>query len=553
MNTEHASITRRARRFPVLLLLGLLPVFSLRAQDTSGDAAATANLTEQQAKLDERQQELSRLESSLRQQSDSLKTAEEKQSNLTLRQAVLDARSTLVAWRRAAETYTLNRKLAEKGIVSPNEVDKSRESAETAELAYKGALLALDKARLDILKEAAVISVVEARVYRTEGVRKAVDIKLANLSNVGKAQVAYHEESEDQLRERLGVPDIRVSLRDGAIIAEPYVQRIAFLGLGEETVLTYSLLQGDLEELDVDITYFGKQVTERVFLRKDSDNDIPMINSLNFDQTGQLGETIIYDLVLERLAETEKTYHLSVLNFPPELKVKFKDAGKSVSAVKFAQDVTRKPIQMEVIIPEEMPLDKLDTPIPFQVLVLDDKGRDTLLEIKRAHSDDLVDEAALKAGGIAHERLVFTPKGVGECELSSANLYNEITAGDTLAIKFKVKNIGTVPLRNIRMKLELPADWEANTEPEVIRMLELAQEETITIDLFPTPDLGVGDYTVRVDAECSFEGQKIAIDDKIVRIHVESKANVIGGVILLVILLGALLGIAVFLVRLARR
>jgi hypothetical protein len=63
----------------------------------------------------------------------------------------------------------------------------------------------------------------------------------------------------------------------------------------------------------------------------------------------------------------------------------------------------------------------------------------------------------------------------------------------------------------------------------------------------------VGDYTVRIDAECSYEGQKIAIDDKIVRIHVESKANILGGIVLLLILVGALVGIAVFLVRLARR
>ena len=198
-----------------------------------------------------------------------------------------------------------------------------------------------------------------------------------------------------------------------------------------------------------------------------------------------------------------------------------------------------------------MAQEKLDTPVEFLVLVLDEKGRESLLEIKRAHADTTVGEEQLKVGRIAHERLVFTPKGVGECELSSSDLYNEITAGNKLAIKFKVKNISTVPLRNIRMNLELPADWDANIEPKVIRELTLAQEESVNIDLFPSPDLGVGDYTVRVDADCSFEGQKIAIDDKIVRIHVESKANVIGGVLLLVILLAALIGIAIFLVRLA--
>jgi len=506
-----------------------------------------------QAELDERQAELNQLEVTLEKKADELKTAEEKRSNLQLRQAVLEARSSLVSWRRAVERYTLNKKLAEKGIASPSEVDTSREVAENAEQAYKNALLSLEEARLDILREAALIDVIEARVYRTDAVRKSVDVTLVNLSNLGRAQVAYQDESDADMHARLRVPDIRVSLRDGAIVAEPYVQRLGKLDLGEKATLTFELLQGDLEKISVDITYSGKEVTKKVFLRKDSENDLPDVNSLNFDQTGQLGNTITYDLVLERLAETEKTYNLSVLNFPQDLKVRFKDAKKTVSAVKFAQDVTKKAIAMEVVIPEEMAQEKLDKPEEFFVLVLDEKAKERLLVLKREKSEGGVEEADLLAANIAHERVVFTPKGVGRCELDSSDLYNEITTGEQLDIKFKVKNTGTVPLRDIRVKLELPADWEANTEPEVIRSLDLAQEASVTIALFPSPDLGVGDYTVRVDAECSFEGQKIAIDDKIVRIHAESKANVIGGAILLLVLVGALVGIGVFLVRLARR
>jgi hypothetical protein len=533
-----------------LLVLAVCVVPPAPAQETADtDAADQA----QKQELERKQTELDNLEQELQQKAKELKTAEEKRSNLALRQAVLDARSTLIAWRRAVERYTLNTKLAEKGIVSPSEVDTSRETAENAGLEYKDALLTLEQARLDILKEAAVVSVVEARVYRTDAVRKSVDVKLANLSNVGKARVAYHRATPAELEERLRIPDIRVSLRDGAIIAEPYVQNVPKLDLNEKATLTFELLQGDLEEISVDINYYDKTVTERVFLRKDSENDVPTINSLNFDQTGQLGETITYDIILERLAETEKTYQLTVLNFPPELKVRFKDQDKNVSAVKFAQDVTKISLQMEVIIPEEMPQEKLDKPVPFYVLVLDERARDRLLELKRAKADTQITEDDLRDTNIAHEGLVFTPKGVGRCELDSQDLYNEITAGEELKIRFKVKNVGTVALRNIRMKLELPADWEANTEPEAIRELDIGGEETVVIDLFPSPDLGVGDYTVRVDAECSYEGQKIAIDDKIVRIHVESRANIVGGVILLLILAGALVGISVFLVRLARR
>ncbi len=525
----------------------LIPAPSAPAQDP-------AEPPEMQ-ELERRAAELDRMETRLETQAADLQTAEQKQSNIELRQAVLDARSALVKWRRAQQEYALNRKLADRGIVSAREVESAREAAENARLAHRDAVLALERTRLDILREAAVITVVGARVYRTESVRKSVDVTLANLSNLGRAAVAYYDDSEDALRTRLRVPDIRVSLRDDAIIAEPYVQTVDKLDLGEEATLTFELLQGDLESVTVDIVYFDKTVSERVFLRKDSEDDQPAVNALNFDQTGQLGETITYDLVLERLAETEKTYRLAVLNMPPELQSRFRDVEQeaTVSAVKFAQDVTRKTLELQLIIPEEMAQEKLDEPVTFYVLALDEDAREALLALKRAQADAGVDAEDLRAAGIAHERLVFTPRGVGRCELLSTDLYKEITGSEPVSIRFAVRNTGSVPLRNIRMEVDLPADWEANVQPDVVRELALGAEQTVNIEVFPSPDLGVGDYSVRVDAEATHEGQAITIDDKVVRIHAESRANLLGGLILLAVLVAALVGIAVFLVRLARR
>lgn len=538
----------------LLLAVTTLPVFA-QEEDDSAQRAQQAELQKKEEELSKQEKELDRQERDLAKQAEELQTAEEKSSNLQLRQAVLAARSTLVAWRRTLEEFTLNQKLVERGIVSSRDVDTSREAAENAELAYKEALLDLEEARLDILKEAAVISVVEARVYRTDSVRKSVDVTLANISNPGRARIAYRDASKSKIKELLRVPDIRVSLRAGAIIAEPYVETVKRLDLDEKETITFELLQQDLEAVSVDITYFGKTVTEEVFLRKDSELDTPTVSSMNFDQSGQLGTTITYDLVLERLAESEKTYQLAVLNLPPELKTQFKDPEEdaTISSVKFAQDSTKKKLALDVIIPEELPQEKLDVPVTFFVLVLDAKSRDALQELKRSKPSEALADEDLKGAGIARERIVFTPKGVGEAELISSDLYREITVGKQVQIKFKVKNTGSVPLRNIRMTTELPADWEVTLEPDVVRALDIGSESTVDISLFPSPDLGVGDYTVRVDAECTFEGQKISIDEKIVRIHVESRANVLGGLFLLLVLGGALVGIAMFLVRLARR
>ena len=544
------------RRFNRLLIVGLLGCtlasMQILAQETS---VQSEDLTKREAALAKQAEELALLETKLAKQAEQLSTADEKAGNLDLRQAVLEAQAALVSWQRAEEESILNIKLSEKGIVSPREVDSARETAETAELAYKETLLQLEEARLIILKEAAQISVVEARVYRTDNTRKSVDVTLANLSNVGKAKVAYRDATKKQLEKLLGVPEIQVSLRKSAIIAEPYVQTIKKLDLDEKETLTFVLLQNDIEELVVDMSYFGKTIQERVFLRKDSAFDLPTVSSMNFDQSGKLGETINYDLILERLAETEKTYQLHTLSLPPELKVQFKDTEQkaTVSSVKFAQDLTKKQLAMEVIIPEELPLEKLDKPVEFFIVALDDASREKLQTLKHEKSGERITEADLTSAKIAHERIVFTPRGVGEIELLSSDLYREISIGDHVLVKFKVKNTGTVPLRDVRMQLEPPADWDVTAEPNVIRTLDISEEVNVDIQMFPSPDLGVGDYTIRIDAECSFEGQKVSIDEKTVRVHVESKANVIGGLILLLVLAATLVGIAIFLVRLARR
>jgi hypothetical protein len=63
----------------------------------------------------------------------------------------------------------------------------------------------------------------------------------------------------------------------------------------------------------------------------------------------------------------------------------------------------------------------------------------------------------------------------------------------------------------------------------------------------------VGDYEPRIRTECTASNRRVESEDKIVRIHISAKTNVLGITALIVLLIGLLVGIVVFGIKLTRR
>jgi uncharacterized membrane protein len=63
----------------------------------------------------------------------------------------------------------------------------------------------------------------------------------------------------------------------------------------------------------------------------------------------------------------------------------------------------------------------------------------------------------------------------------------------------------------------------------------------------------VGDYEVTLKTESFASNRKVDSDDKKIRVHVSSNTSVLGTAILVILLVGILVGIVVFGVRLSRR
>ena len=150
-------------------------------------------------------------------------------------------------------------------------------------------------------------------------------------------------------------------------------------------------------------------------------------------------------------------------------------------------------------------------------------------------------------------KLELVPRGVGKIEVQAVNLYHEIKVGDSVAMEVRVKNAGTRKLNNIRVVTDLPLNWRSEIRPDLIAALEQGKDEVVTIKFLPPADAAVGDYEPKIKTECSADNRKVESEDKIVRVHVASKTNVLGISLLVLLLVGLLVGIVVFGIKLTRR
>jgi len=368
--------------------------------------------------------------------------------------------------------------------------------------------------------------------------KKEVTLELVNTSDSGKMPFA------DELIEIAGssveatgeIRNIFVSIKhNGIVIAKPYEAEIERLGYDKPKKLKFVLQQLDVEDVTVALNYLGRIDEQNVYLEKVSPADEVTVNSVGFAQEGPLGESVDYDLTLERLAQAERIFKLRVANLPDQFTYRFNDtqAGTRVTQIKFTHAQSKRQLSLQVFLPEEMDLNLLDKPLDFYAVVLSEEqdanykpGRLNLTE------DEL---SKMKVGRV---RLILTPKGVPEFELIAQNLYFEIKTDETVEMLLTLKNIGTRNLNDIRIDTILPNNkWDSD----------------IRIVINPPLDVDVGATEVKIKAECEVDNVKIEAPEKNVRIEIVSKANIKGSVILIGALILLVVGIAVLTIRLSRR
>ncbi len=392
------------------------------------------------------------------------------------------------------------------------------------------------------------LSIIRARKYR-QGEQMMTEITLKNTSK----EVPHTSATMEEIAALNELRSIYVSLKDekGTIIAQPYDAVIDVLSYNQTASLEFQL-QKDVDEVTVVLQYMDVQDDERkVYLQKESEQDIVDISSMQFSQEEALGTSVTFDLALNRLAENEKTFTLRVINLLDRLSFEFVDptSQSRISQVKFTQAQPRRNLSLVVHIPEELDIELLDKAMVFYVAVLGDVeaekyGLDNRLHLKKEELKEL-------KGGI--EQLQLIPRGVPEIQLTSTNLGYDIKTDERVEMKATLKNTGTCDLSDIRIVVEPQTDWQKEISPEVVLSLERLEEQEIQILLIPPIDVTPGDYEAKMNAECTVDNRKVEAMEKTIRIHIAAKTSLTGSALLVIALVVLIAGIAVLSIRLSRR
>ena len=463
---------------------------------------------------------------------------------------LLDLKKARASYEIARQKLTNDKRLFKNNAISEDEYNKSQNELLSREVDYQKLILRLISQQSYIIVENAV-------KYQTRNGERRVKVTLRSTMEGNQEYLQQFEEHFDVF-----TPEMRSSkiynifvflsnLEDKTIIGSPYEIRIPVLELGKTTTADFSLLR-DVESLKVSLNYGGRKDEKNIYLEKDANANIVDIVSTQFSQEADLGSSAVFDLALERFSDTDDVYTLMVINLPRQISYEFVDAETNarLSQIKFTQGVNIKRLSLRTFLPdrddEEVVIDK---PLVFYAMVLTRGEREKVggIEFKKFTQAEL---DAVQGGKV---KLELVPRGVGRIEVRAPSLYHEITVGDSIQMKVTIRNDGTRRLDNIRISTDNPLNWRSIIDPDLIRSLEPEKEEMVQLTFIPPSDVGVGAQEVKIKTEALADNRRVQTEDKTVRIQVQAKTPILWTAVLILLLIGLVLGIVIFGIKISRR
>ena len=487
-----------------------------------------------------------------------LRTKEQRLYEIQLRESQWQVDNAKLDMETKLSDYEENKDLFEQHIRTLDQINSYQRAYQRAKLSYDRAVISLQETRLFFLREATHITILEAKKYRTPEGYRQIEITIENASNLDQAMSLNPDRSAEEVQALLEVQNVVVTIErasDRLIVGDPYEQLISSLKLDEQVVLTFRLLS----DLDDVIVVLATQDDERdsfpIVLRKESLQDIPTINSVQFSQEGDLNSRIRYDLILERLAEDEKTFRLAVVNLPREIDFAFLDraTNASLTQLKFSEEVTRQQLELELQIPEKLSRRFVDQTMEFYVFITDQEGFEQIGQLNRKYGNkpmQLEDINTIKGN---KERFELVPRGEGALETIISNRYQEIKVDEEVTIRVDLLNTGTLEVEEAHLAILPPLGWTYSTNPDTIDRILPGEKEPITVTLHPPEGLGASEYDVRVEAAGFVGNEKVEAREKDITIRVEARANIIRNILIIGGVIALVVGVAITSIRVSRR
>ena len=462
----------------------------------------------------------------------------------------------LLGLRRAKEAFDTQRDeyerqqgLFDKQLISEAELDRAFRNYSEAEVNFQQSLLA-------VIFEQQYIVVSRAIKYQRENGRKGVRITLENASR-GSGEYEKLIGIEDTLFQLLKpdiVNNIYISLLndENAIISQPYERKLDQLVFGSPANLNFELLQ-DLDAVTVSLIYGnGSQQSRKIYLQKDDSENIASIEPEQFSQEVELSGNTDYRMSLELFSSNANTFKLEAVNLPPEINRYFLDPATDnrLSQFQFTEGVNTREAALRVFLPER-PTDnvKIDEGLPFYAVAIPRERIDEIGDLSRRQ----MTEDEIKDLKVGYARLELLPRGIGEILVRAPQLFYTIKPDETVSVNLEVVNEGTRSLNNVRVEADPPLNWTDTINPDVIQSLDINEERRIQLTFSPSANVTPGRYEVRVQTTSLSDDLPIRGEDKTVTIQIEPEANILGTLLLVLLILGLVVGIVVFGIRLSRR
>jgi len=479
----------------------------------------------------------------------------------------LEVRRRQIELQAARQEVKRMEELFAQGLVPKTKLDQARTDLDKAQLSYQEAVLSL-------LALEPRISVRQAVKYQTPDGRKVVRLTVANLTPTfddSQFRLLQNFEGADPIPEELrrrDVQDIFISLKDsgeqlsgsltgtiaersarGTIISLPYEMHIPRLNYGEEKTMEFQLLR-DVSSVIVSVSYKGQTLEQVVQLQQSEGESTVSVSSTQFSQEADLGGQATYDLRLERSTVDVRSFELKVVNLPRQITYSFIDPSTQarLSQINFPAGVTEQRLGLRLFLPERADEQvKMDQPLEFWALVMD-AAQAQKFQQERSYSAREIEQSR-----VGRVRLLVIPRGVGRIEVSAVSLFSEIQTGETVETSITIRNTGTRRLDNIKLTTEYPPNWRTELAPDIIRSLDINKEAIVRLRIVPPVDVAVGEYEVRIKTESYAYGRRVQSEDKIYRVSVKARTNILATAGLIGGLLALVVGIVIFGVKLTRR
>jgi hypothetical protein len=465
------------------------------------------------------------------------------------RQLLLEQRRALLESRR--RDLQAAQDLRDKGFLSAPKYRQLLLGFQEAQLNYDQAEILLEETKLELLKNAIRLVVLEARRYPSPEGRAMVDVALQNQADPRNALLVNPALSPEEARTLLRVEDVYVSLLKGPIIGEPYEMHLPSLEVGETRTLTFRLLR-ETDDIVVSLQYLDVREQHPILFRQSPTHALPRIEASPFSQVGELGGEVLYDLALERPPGTEQSFALALLGLPPSFAGAFLEQGVKVSQVRFADQAGRVRLSLEIELPAVLEPRLTGQPRPFYALVTTPSEYARANALQARYGAEPLPEAEVRQLKANFVRLDLTPRGMGRLELLLDSRVLELDTGGSAELNAEIANRGSAAVRQIRPLLLGPQNWESAVSPELIPLLEPGQRLSLRLLARPAAGPQAGEHEFLVSAQGQVDDERVEAAEEHLTVRVSAPADWTFNLLLAGALVVLVAGLGLAGVRLAR-